>query len=114
MNDLVIERNTFSGAVEQHGIYVGNSGDRPIIRYNNIFNNQLNGIHVNGDIDSGDTSLPGVDEVITGARIEGNIIHGNGFGGGSGINCDGSVNAVIFNNLLYDNHASGISLYRID
>mgnify|MGYP003418172734 CR=1 FL=1 len=37
-----------------------------------------------------------------------------GAGGGSGINGDGLINSVIRNNLLYDNHASGISLYRID
>lgn len=114
VNDVVIERNTFSGAVLEHGIYVSNSGDRPVVRYNHVFNNRANGIHLNGDIDSGDTSFPGVDGVITGARIEGNIIHGNGTGGGSGINGDGLVNSVIVNNLLYDNHASGISLYQID
>lgn len=114
VNDVVIERNTLSGSVDEHGIYVSNSGDRPIVRYNHVFNNRANGIHLNGDIDTGNTSFPGVDGVITGARIEGNIIHGNGVGGGSGINGDGLVNAVIVNNLLYDNHSSGISLYRID
>jgi hypothetical protein len=113
-DDLVIERNTTSGSVLQHGIYVSNSGDRPTVRYNNIFNNHANGIHLNGDIHTGDTTFPNVDGVISGARIEGNIIHGNGAVGGSGINGDGLVNAVIVNNLLYDNHASGISLYRID
>ena len=114
VNDVVIERNTFSGAVDEHGIYVSNSGDRPIIRYNHIFNNRANGIHLNGDIHTGNTTLPGVDGAISGARVEGNIIHGNGTGGGSGINGDGLVDAVIVNNLLYDNHASGISLYQID
>jgi Right handed beta helix region len=113
-DDLVIERNTTSGSVLEHGIYVSNSADRPTVRYNHIYNNDKNGIHMNGDIDTGDTSFPNVDGVITGARIEGNIIHGNGVHGGSGINCDGLVNAVIVNNLLYDNHASGISLYQID
>jgi len=114
VNDVVIERNTFSGAVDEHGIYVSNSGDRPVIRFNHIFNNRANGIHLNGDIETGNTNFPGVDGAISGARIEGNIIHGNGVGGGSGINGDGLVNAVIVNNLLYDNHASGISLYQID
>ena len=46
--------------------------------------------------------------------IYGNIIYGNGADGGSGINMDGVQNSRIENNLLYDNHASGISLYRID
>jgi parallel beta-helix repeat protein len=113
-DDLVIERNTTSGSVLEHGIYVSNSADRPTVRYNHIYNNNANGIHMNGDRFTGDTSFPNVDGVITGARVEGNIIHGNGAAGGSGINCDGLVNAVIVNNLLYDNHASGISLYRID
>jgi parallel beta-helix repeat protein len=59
VDDVLIERNTMSGSVLEHGIYVSNSGDRPIVRYNHIFNNRANGIHLNGDIDTGDTSLPG-------------------------------------------------------
>src|SRR5207248_11326975 len=62
---------------------------------------------------NGDASLGGAG-VITGALVEGNVIHDNGAGGGSGINGDGVQNSVIRNNLLYNNHASGISLYRID
>jgi len=46
--------------------------------------------------------------------VENNIIFGNGAGGGSGINMDGVQDSIIRNNLLYENHASGISLYRID
>jgi hypothetical protein len=46
--------------------------------------------------------------------VSGNIIYGNGVGGGSGINMDGVQDSRIENNLLYDNHASGISLYSID
>jgi hypothetical protein len=63
---------------------------------------------MNGDLSQGGNGL------ITGARIEGNTIYGNGKNGGSGINCDGVQSSLIRNNLLYDNHASGISLYRID
>ena len=33
---------------------------------------------------------------------------------GRAINCDGVQDSVFVNNLLYGNHASGISLYRID
>jgi parallel beta-helix repeat protein len=39
---------------------------------------------------------------------------GTSLGGGSGINMDGVQNSRIENNLLYNNHASGISLYSID
>ena len=62
---------------------------------------------------NGDASQGG-DGTISGALVEGNVIYGNGAGGGSGINMDGVIDSVVRNNLLYDNHASGISLYRID
>src|SRR5262249_8146009 len=38
----------------------------------------------------------------------------NGKGGASGINADGVQNSIFRNNLIYNTHASGISLYRID
>jgi len=105
---VIIEHNTCSGSEDEHGIYFSNSADGPIIRYNHCFDNNANGIHMNGDV-----SLGG-DGIISNAQVYGNIIHANGTAGGSGINCDGVVNSVIYNNLLYDNHASGISLYQID
>jgi len=108
VNDLLIENNTTYGSTNEHGIYVSNSGDRPIIRNNTSYNNRANGIHMNGD-----HSLGG-DGIISGALVSGNTIYNNGVGGGSGINMDGVQNSRIENNLLYDNHASGISLYKID
>jgi hypothetical protein len=42
------------------------------------------------------------------------VIWENGLKGGSGINCDGVDSSIFRNNLLYNNHASGISLYGID
>ncbi|MEO8590859.1 MAG: right-handed parallel beta-helix repeat-containing protein [Flavobacteriales bacterium] len=105
---VVIEHNVCSGSQDEHGIYFGNSADDPIIRYNHVFDNNANGIHMNGD-----ASLGG-DGVISNAQVYGNIIHGNGAAGGSGINCDGVINSLFYNNLLYGNHASGISLYQID
>ena len=108
VDDLLIENNRSTGATDEHGIYVSNSGDRPVIRRNEIWNNNANGIHMNGDV-----SLGG-DGVISGALVEANVIYGNGNGGGSGINMDGVVGSRIQNNLIYDTHASGISLYQID
>src|SRR5204863_8725469 len=69
------------------------------------------GIHMNGDRNF----TPG-DGIISFALVEKNVIYENGAppGGGSGINCDGVSDSVIINNLLYNNHASGISLYAID
>ena len=109
-DDLTIEDNETYGSIDEHGIYVSNSGDRPIIRRNHSHDNFANGIHMNGD----DDEKPGDDGIISDALVERNVIHGNGMGGGSGINMDGVVDSLVQNNLLYDNHASGISLYRID
>jgi parallel beta-helix repeat protein len=105
---LLIANNTASNSQVQHGIYVSNSCVAPVVRGNTIFGNYAAGIHMNGDLSQGGTGL------ITGALVEGNVIHDNGAGGGSGINCDGVQGSVFRNNLLYNNHASGISLYRID
>jgi hypothetical protein len=107
-DDLLIEDNVASRSGAEHGIYVSNSGDRPVIRRNHVWGNYANGIHMNGDVSMGG------DGVITGAVVEANVIHGNGRGGGSGINGDGVQGSRFVNNVLYDNHASGISLYRID
>ncbi len=107
-DDLLIEDNEMHHSIAEHGIYVSNSGDRPVIRRNVSHDNFAIGIHMNGD-----ASLGG-DGVISGALVEDNIIHGNGVGGGSGINMDGVSDSVVRNNLIYDHHSSGISMYRID
>lgn len=108
VDDFTAEGNEAHHSQIEHGIYVSNSADRPVVRGNHLHDNHANGLHMNGD-----ASLGG-DGLIEDALVEGNVIHGNGAGGGSGINLDGGVRALIRNNLLYDNHASGISLYRID
>jgi parallel beta-helix repeat protein len=107
-DDITIENNTCSYSTDEHGIYVSNSSDRPIIRNNHSFNNNGCGIHMNGDISMGG------DGIISNAVVEGNIIHDNGLGGGSAINMDGVQDSEIFNNLIYNNHATGIAMYQID
>ncbi len=113
VDDLLIENNETSGSKVEHGIYVSNSGDRPVIRGNYSWGNHGSGIHMNGDLSQGG------DGIISDALISGNIIHDNsvgpnGGGGGSGINMDGVQDSRIENNLIYNNHASGLSLYSID
>ena len=103
---VVIENNLCAYSWDEHGIYHSNSGDHPIIRYNICHHNNSCGIHMNGDLSMGG------DGMITDAIIEGNIVYENGEAGGSGINCSGVADSKIFNNLLYQNHASGISLYK--
>jgi hypothetical protein len=107
-DDFTVEYNETHHSQAEHGIYVSNSGDRPVIRGNLVHDNRANGIHMNGDASQGG------DGTISGALVERNVIYGNGVGGGSGINMDGVTDSVVRNNLLYDNHASGVSLYRID
>jgi hypothetical protein len=103
-----IENNVASRAQAEHGIYVSNSADNPIISGNISWGNHAAGIHMNGD-----GTLPG-DGIISHALVENNIIYDNGAGGASGINCDGVQDSRIQNNLIYTTHASGISLFRID
>jgi hypothetical protein len=108
VDDFVAEGNVAHHSQIEHGIYVSNSADRPIVRNNVVYSNAGNGLHFNGD-----ASLGG-DGLIEDALVEGNVIYDNGVEGGSAINMDGGRNGVIRNNLIYGNHASGISLYRID
>ena len=107
-DDLVVEDNEASRSGTEHGIYASNSADRPVIRRNLIWGNGMCGIHLNGDVNFGG------DGVISDAIIEANVIRDNGIRGGSAINGDGVTGALIRNNVLDGNHASGISLYRID
>jgi len=107
-NDLLIEWNECYGSQKEHGIYVSNSPDRPIVRGNIVHDNNGNGLHFNGDASMGGDGL------VMGALVEDNVIWGNGKGGGGGINMDGPQSSMIRNNVLYDNHASGITQYKID
>jgi parallel beta-helix repeat protein len=108
VDDLDIESNLMSNSVQQHGIYVSNSGDRPVIKNNIVFGNHDSGIQLNADASQGG------DGIITGALVSGNVIYNNGAGGGAAFNLDGVQNSRFENNLLYNNHSSGFSLYQID
>lgn len=106
------ERPDACGSVRGNGDHLHrrshNACVNTVVRRNVVWGNHGNGIHFNGDLSQGGNGL------ILNALVERNIIYDNGLGGGSGINCDGVQNSRIQNNLLYNNHASGISLYRID
>lgn len=106
-DDITIEYNVCTNSVDEHGIYVSNSSDRPIIRYNECYGNNNIGIHMNGDLSSGG------DGIISDAEIYGNIIHDNNQA--AGINMDGCLNPLVYNNLIYNNHnAQGIALFQQD
>ena len=107
-NHALIQNNE-SDHNGEHGIYQSNSSVYPVIRGNQSHHNASAGIHMNGDI----SEQPG-NGLVRFATVENNVIWENGRSGGSGINCDGVDDSVFRNNLLYNNHASGISLYAID
>ncbi len=106
-DDILIEYNVCSNSIDEHGIYVSNSSDRPIIRYNECFGNNNIGIHLNGDLSAGG------DGIISDARVYGNYIHDNNLA--AGINMDGVKDPVIYNNIIVNNHfGQGIALFQQD
>ncbi len=107
-DDLLLEYNECLNSNDEHGIYVSNSSDRSIIRYNTCHHNNRGGIQINADASQGG------DGISTDPEIYGNIIYENGVAGGGAINLDGVQGAFIYNNLLYANHATGIALFQQD
>ena len=107
-DDLLIENNECYGSKQEHGIYVSNSGDRPVVRGNRVHDNVASGIQLNADASMGGDGL------ITGAVIENNVIYNNGANGGGAINLDGVQDSIVRNNLLYENRATGIVNYEGD
>jgi parallel beta-helix repeat protein len=107
-DDVTLEKNKCFGSIKEHGIYCSNSGDRPIVRGNTLYDNAGCGLHMNGDVSMGG------DGIISGAIVERNTIYNNGRMGGSSINCDGVQNSKFVNNLVYNAHAGGITLFKQD
>jgi parallel beta-helix repeat protein len=105
---LLIQNNECYGSVAQHGIYVSNSGDWPVVRGNRLHDNAGAGVQLNADASQGG------DGIISGALLENNVIYNNGSAGGGAINLDGVQYSTIQNNLLYNNHASGITMFQQD
>ena len=106
-NYSVLQGNRCSSSKTQHGIYVSNSSDYPVIRNNVVFNNYACGIQINAD----PSTLPDGDGISTGALVGKNIVYGNGQAGGAAINLASVRNSVIRNNILYNNYAGGIAAW---
>jgi hypothetical protein len=106
-DDILIEYNRCSNSIAEHGIYISNSSDRPIVRYNECWGNNAIGIHMNGDLSMGE------DGINHDAQIYGNYLHDNNRA--AGINLDGVLNPIIYNNVITNNHqAQGIALFQQD
>lgn len=82
-DDTLLENNECYARQQQHGIYVSNSSQRPILRNNWCHDNAAAGIHMKAGASQGGIGL------ITNAVVENNIIYNNGTLGGAGINTDG-------------------------
>jgi len=105
VDDVIVDGNE-SYSNGEHGIYLSNSGDHFIVRGNWLHQNFNCGLHINGDLDSGE------DGIISDGLIENNRIYENGADGCSAINMDGVTDTIVRNNLLYQNHAGGISIFQ--
>ena len=105
VDDVIVENNDSFGNGE-HGVYLSNSGDRFVVRGNQLHENNNCGLHINGDLESGE------DGIISNGLIENNIIYENGEGGCAGINMDGVTDTIVQNNLLYENLGTGIAIFQ--
>ena len=105
-NDSLLEDNECSYSGNEHGIYVSNSSDFPIIRGNRVHHNTASGIQINAD-----PSMEDGDGITTGAVIERNVVYENGRIGGSAINLASVRSSLVQNNLLYNNYAGGIACW---
>ena len=105
VDDVLVEDNQ-SYSNGEHGIYLSNSGDRFVVRGNSLHENNNCGLHINGDLESGE------DGIISNGLIENNTIYENGEGGCAAINMDGVTDTIIRNNLLYENLGSGIAIFQ--
>lgn len=101
-----LENNECSYSNDEHGIYVSNSSDYPIIRGNRVHHNSSSGIQINAD-----PAMEDGDGITSGAVIEQNIVYENGRRGGAAINLASVRNSIIRNNLLYKNYAGGIACW---
>jgi serine/threonine-protein kinase len=103
-SDLLFDGNECSGSGAV-GIMHFRTGRALVMRRNRIHGNQLSGIQLDGEM-IGDR-----ERLIREVRIEENVLFDNGMKGGATINCGGMIESMIRNNLLYQNHATGIALY---
>jgi parallel beta-helix repeat protein len=103
--DLTIQGNTVDTTGE-HGIYVSNAADNPLILRNDISNTGSNCIQINADLSTGGDGL------ISNWRIEGNTVRT--CKGAAAINLDGAIQGVAANNVIYNAAKGGFTLFQGD
>jgi len=87
-------------ASAEHGIYVSNSADDPVIRGNRVHGSVAGAIQINGDCNTTGSGFIDDDGMISGAIVEGNYVFDNQSKGLSMISAPG---VRIANNLIVDN-----------
>jgi parallel beta-helix repeat protein len=103
--DLTVQDNEVHDNSE-HGIYVSNAADNPIIRRNHVYAVLANCIQINADLSTGG------DGTISNWLIENNVAHE--CHGAAAINLDGVVSGILRNNLIYNCDKGGITLFQGD
>ena len=103
---ITVENCHLYGSKTEHGLYFSTT-ENPVARNNRIHDNAGCGIHMNGDRHEGGDGL------ISNGLIERNVIYNCGEPhGGAGLNMDGVETTVVRNNLLYNNHSGGITVFH--
>ena len=105
-DDLHVHHCLAARSIQQHGIYVSNSGDRPRLHHNVLVSNKACGIQLNADLSMGG------DGTITGAIIEDNLCVDNG--GGASINLDGVRDSFIRRNVLVECRKAAFNQFKGD
>ena len=107
-NDLKILDNEIVRTHGQHGIYVADSSDRPVVRGNRIFHARNSAIQINAD------RTQGGDGVTSGAVVEDNLAVDCGWGGGPALNFDGIQDSTVRGNEIVRHRGAGINLHKTD
>jgi hypothetical protein len=100
--DLLLQGNVCSRSTDQHGIYIGAGTTNSIARGNECWGNNWDGIHMNASNAIGPNN---------GNLIEGNKLHDNDL---SGMDIEGVTNAILRDNLIYNNTKHGMSFHSQD
>ncbi|WP_440874865.1 right-handed parallel beta-helix repeat-containing protein [Thalassotalea sp. PLHSN55] len=113
-NHFSAQHNIIIGPAQQHGIYHSNSGDRVYLANNMIRGFNGCGIHINADKSMGGATDVIGDGIVSNVIIENNYLSENGSSGGSAINLDGVLGVKLANNIMLNNKAAAISLFKQD
>jgi parallel beta-helix repeat protein len=99
---LLLENNKCHNSTDQHGIYLGAGTKNSVVRKNECYSNNWDGIHMNASKAAGinDNNI-----------VENNKLYNNNL---SGMDIEGVTNSIFRNNLIYNNTKHGMSFHSQD